>query len=465
LTKMKHRSMCAIHHALLLLALIFCFFGAVGCVSLPNVKELMHRFPAGDETSEISGTTGPVSPAESKAIIEKLKRQAEISDFLVRETDFIEAVSKTPLTSGNKVILLDNVEKTLDAMLDAIAGASNHINLETYAFKDDRVGRLFSNVLLKKQAEGVQVNIIYDSFGSRNTLDDFFERLRAGGIRVVQFNPINPLNVRAGWCPTHRDHRKILVVDGRIAFTGGINIENVASYAYKGIKKEWKDADVRIEGPAVAEFQKLFLITWAEQKGPRLRDRDFFPLSKAKGDDLVQVIGSTPGKDNRLTFIMYVSAIDLAHHSAHFTTPYFVPDKELIEALRRAAERGVDVKLILPRFSDHQTVTHAGRYYYAHLLKRGVKLYEIRKFLLHSKFAVIDGVWSTVGSTNMDMQSFQYNNEVNAIILGRDFAEVMEQAFVKDLQYSDRLHLENWEKRSSIQRMREWFAHLLWRWF
>ena len=194
-----------------------------------------------------------------------------------------------------------------------------------------------------------------------------------------------------------------------------------------------RDTDVQIEGPAVAEFQKLFLDTWQKQKGPKLSDRNYFPDLKEEGNALVRVVGSTPGQSNRITFVVYVSAITFAEHSIHLTNAYFIPDDQILDAFTDAARRGVDVKIILPSTSDSSMALDAMRYNYSELLKAGVKVYEYRNAWLHAKTAVIDGVWSTVGSTNLDYLSLSSIDEVNAVILSREFAIEMEKMFARDL--------------------------------
>jgi cardiolipin synthase len=334
----------------------------------------------------------------------------------------------------------------------------------------DETGRTLADLLLQKQAEGVQVNLIYDSLGSFSTLAAFFQRLRDGGIQVVEFNPQNPLKARGKWRLGKSDHRKILIVDGKVAITGGVNISQVYSGGSSGAgddegeQMQWRDTDVQIEGPAVAEFQKLFLDTWQRQKGATPSDRNYFPDMKEPGNALVRVLGSAPGEANRLTFIMYVAAITFAEKSLHMTNAYFVPDSQILKALTDAAKRGVDVKIILPGTTDRSLALYAGQYYYSDLLKSGVKLYKRRNVLLHAKTLVIDGVWSTVGSTNMEWWSFSTNEEVNAVILSREFANEMEKMFTGDLAESDQIRWEEWEKRPLLQKIREWFSHLFARW-
>ena len=403
--------------------------------------------------------------------MERLKRQAGPTDILDRHIALIQSIGGSPLVAGNHATLLVDGPATYAAMLEAIQNATDHINLETYIFEDDDVGHRFADLLQQKQSEGVQVNLIYDSVGCMNTPAAFFQRLREGGVQMLEFNPINPMKVGKEGFLIHRDHRKILIVDGSVAFTGGVNISRVysgssrsAEHRERKVEEAWRDTHVQIEGPVVAEFQKLFLDTWARGKGPELSKRNYFPELKRKGRDLVSVVGSTPGQENRITYIMYVSAFVYAERFIHLTNAYFVPDEQTVEALTNAARRGVDVKLILPGTSDEGTAFHAGRSYYTELLESGVKLYELRSSMLHSKTAVIDGVWSTVGSTNMDLWSFLRNDEVNAIILGQDFAEEMEMMFQTDLQQSREILLTRWKKRPFKDRLREWFTRLFRHW-
>jgi cardiolipin synthase len=382
----------------------------------------------------------------------------------------VESVSESPLTKGNKVTLLADGKAAYAAMFTAIRNARDHINLESYIIEDDETGRAFAALLLQKQAEGVQVNIIYDSLGSMNTPAAFFQRLQDGGIQVAEFNPLNPLNAREKWGLTHRDHRKILILDGKIAIIGGINISKV--YSSSPLKRKhrekspihWRDTDIRIEGPAVAELQKLFLDTWKKQKGSNPADRTYFPAQKEQGKALVRIVGSTPGESNRIPFIVYVSAISFAAHSIHMTNSYFIPDKQTVTALTTAAERGVDVKIILPGVTDSQLALHAQRHHYSELLKSGVKIYEHSTALLHAKTAVIDRVWSTVGSTNMDYLSLLNNDEVNAVILNHEFAGEMEKMFVSDLANSRQIRWEEWKERPYLPRIREWCINLFNRW-
>ncbi|MGO9378981.1 MAG: cardiolipin synthase [Dissulfurispiraceae bacterium] len=441
-----------------------------GCATLPNVSETIDEAPTTEKPHQIVSSRGLLSPQKSAAIMERLKRSVDQTDMLERFTAVVESVTESPLTKGNKVTLIANGQDAYAAMFKAIQNAKDHINLETFIIEDDDVGRKFADLLLQKQSEGVQVNLIYDSIGSYSTPSAFFKRLRDGGIKVVEFNPLNPFKAHEHWLLPHPDHRKILVIDGKVAISGGINISSVYSSRLSGRKQvegtplPWRDTDVQIEGPAVAEFQKLFFDTWQKQKGPELTAKNYFPKQEEVGNALVRVVGSTLGENNRITFIVYASAITFAEHSVHLTNAYFVPDDQMLDAFTDAAKRGVDVKIIVPAKTDSNMALQAQRYNYSELLKSGVNIYERRNALLHAKTAVIDEVWSTVGSTNMDYWSFLSDDEVNAVILSHEFALEMEKMFTGDLAESDHIQWEEWKKRPLLPRIEEWLAHLFAHW-
>ena len=459
-----------INRYFLFFSFVFIWSFSSGCATLPNVSEMIDEAPTAQKSPEMVSSKGLLSLQRSKAIMERLKLSVDPTDILERHNAVVESVTESPLTKGNKVTLIANGQAAYAAMFKAIQNAKDHINLETFIIEDDEVGRKFADLLLQKQSEGVQVNLIYDSIGSYGTPTAFFQRLRDGGIQVVEFNPVNPFKAHGHWLLAHPDHRKILVVDGKVAITGGINISSVYSSRLsgrgevEGAPLPWRDTDVQIEGPAVAEFQKLFFETWQKQKGPELSERNYFPKQEEVGSALVRVVGSTLGENNRITFIVYVSAITFAEHSVHLTNAYFIPDEQILAAFRDASKRGVEVKIIVPAKTDSKLALLAQRYNYSGLLKTGVKIYERRNALLHAKTAVIDGVWSTVGSTNMDFWSFLNDDEVNAVILSREFAVEMEKMFAEDLAESDQIQWEEWKVRPLIPRLGEWLSHLFAHW-
>ncbi len=435
------------------------------CASLPKASEI----PA-EKPPSVVGPGGELSPGKSEAVIKKVEKQAENRTLIQQHLVLMESVSGAPLVTGNKITLLEDAPAAYASMKEAILKAHDHINLEVYLFADDDVGQAFADLLLQKQAEGVQVNIIYDSVGCKAVPVSFFERMREGGILALEFNPINPLKARTGYWVTNRDHRKILVVDGKIGFTGGINVAALRSEGSSGklfgarVKMPWRDTHVRIEGPAAAELQKLFLDSWTRQKGPDLPPRNYFPPQEKKGDDVVQVLGNIPGEKDPAIYLMYVSAISHAQKSVHLTNPYFAPDEQMTKALKDAARRGVDVKIVLPGSSDIGIIFFAGRSFYTELLESGVKLYERKNVLLHAKTAVVDGAWTTIGSTNLELWSFARNYEVNSVILGEDIASELEAVFEKDLAGSKRVDLKEWEERPVRERMKEWGVRLFRHW-
>jgi cardiolipin synthase len=220
----------------------------------------------------------------------------------------------------------------------------------------------------------------------------------------------------------------------------------------------WRDTDLQINGPVVAEFQKLFLATWEGQEGRPLQEKNYFPKLRKAGKEVVRAIGSTPDESFSLIYATLLSAIASAETSVYITNAYFVPDPQLLDALEASAGRGVDVTLILPSATDSWLVFHAGRGYYDRLLRAGVKIYERQGALLHSKTALIDGVWATVGSTNLDWRSFLHNQELNAVVLGQEFGEQVREMFDQDLAQSDAITLEEWKHRPLRLRAKELYA-------
>jgi cardiolipin synthase len=438
--------------------------GAAGCATLPDTDALIARHSAQEASFETA--RGPVSAKRNAAILASLQRKSGDLDILEKQMALEQAISDSPLVLGNQVSLLQDGAATYAAMFGAIRQATDHINLETYIIEDDATGEDFAILLLAAQARGVQVNLIYDSVGGINTPKAFFERLSKAGINVLEFNPINPLTAKGPWQINNRDHRKLLIVDGRSVILGGINISNV--YASGSVLKRarkppvegvvWRDTDLKIEGPVVAEFQKLFLQTWQKQHGPALAAKAYFPKLAPQGKDIVRAIGSTPDDPYSLIYLTLISAIGNAEKTVHLTNAYFVPDPQLLKALTGAAARGVQVQLILPSHSDSELVFHAGRAHYAGLLAGGVQIYERQGALLHAKTAVIDGVWSTVGSTNLDWRSFLDNDEVNAVVLGREFAAQMQAMHQQDLDASQRITPQAWDDRPLQFKLKEWMA-------
>jgi cardiolipin synthase len=445
-------------------------FVLAGCGSLPTIVPDLARRPG--PPVQLEGARGPLSSAHSKAILGRLESRSPDTGIFDHHLAREEAIVGSPLTAGNQVRLLQDGPTTYQAMFAAILAAQDHINMETYILDDDEVGQRFVQALIAKQAEGVQVNLIRDSVGTLGTPAAFFQQLTDSGVRVLEFNPINPLLSRKEWTLNQRDHRKLLIVDGRTAFLGGINISGVysgGSFRFGSRAKPdegaasglaWRDTDLQLQGPVVAELQKLFLSTWENQKGEPLPAKNYFPPPEHAGPHVVRAIGSSPDESFSLIYATLLSAIASAEVSVNITNAYFAPDPQLLDALEAAARRGVDVTLILPSQTDSWLVFHAGRNYYDRLLRAGVKIHERQGVILHSKTALIDGVWATVGSTNLDWRSFLHNYELNAVVLGPEFGNQVQAMFAKDLAASDAITLEQWQQRALHLRLKEWFARV-----
>jgi cardiolipin synthase len=377
-----------------------------------------------------------------------------------------------PFTDGNRVTLLRDGDETLSAMFRAMQGAKSFINLEYYTF-DDIVARpapasakaalTLGDVLLDRLAHGVQVNVIFDAFGSADTSSAFLDRLRKAGAHVLAYNP--GLTTDAGnWVsPNDRDHRKILVIDGRVGFVGGVNLDPVYEIheAVRGAGPDnsvWRDIDAEIEGPAVAQLQRLFLHTWRKQSGADLTGRAWFPPAPPRGDEAVRIIGSEPGENAPLEYLTLLTAIRNAKHSIEISTGFFVPTHEEREQLAHAARRGVRVRLLLPGKSDSAESLAAGRAAYDDLLDAGVQIEEMRNDVLHAKIAVVDGDWTSVGSSNLDRRSVAFNNEVDAIVRGRATAEAMTALLDRDRARATPITLAEWRKRPLGERMHEFMS-------
>lgn len=435
------------------------------CNSIPIMVPDMALHPS--RPVQLSNAQGPLSAKQSKAILAKLKKDGGDSNIFDRHLALEAEIVGSPLVVGNGVELLVDGPTTYSSMFEAIENAKDNINMETFIFENDpEVGKRFAELLMNKQRSGVQVNLMYDSVGSISTPKEFFQTFKDSGINVLEFNPINPLKGNKGWDVSERDHRKLLIIDGQTAFVGGINISSVYSKgsfskraseeAGTGIKGiPWRDTHVRLSGPIVAEFQKLFMANWTEQKGETLASRNYFPELKPQGNEVVRAIGSSPNEPYSQMYVTLLSAINSAESQVWLTNAYFVPDPQMLTALKEAAQRGVDVRLLLPAKTDSNLVYYASRSYYDELLSAGIKIYERQDALLHAKTGMVDGVWSTIGSTNLDWRSFVNNYEINAVMLGQEFSGKMRTLYEKDLESSKLITLDQWRSRSLLARLKE----------
>jgi cardiolipin synthase len=434
------------------------------CKTLPDVDP----GPPAKATPTVATAKGTLPPKQVSALVSK--RWANASTDLKALAVMEEQATGEPLIAGNKVGLLFDGPATMRAMMAAARAATSSINLETYIFDQDQIGKEFADLLIEKQRQGVAVNIMVDAVGAISTPAEFFDRMRAAGIHLLVFNPVNPAKAKGHWDLNNRNHRKLMVVDGRIAFTGGINISSTYANSslfrrrekpeqVDGNKVGWRDTHVQIEGPAVAPLQWSFISLWVQQEGGELPKAEYFPALSPAGDKLIRVLAGNPD-DTSDIYKSLVVAISEAKKSIHITSAYFVPDQQIVDALVAAARRGVDVRLVLPGVSDHSMIRYAGQAFYDQLLSGGVHIFELQIAVLHAKTAVIDGAWSTIGSANIDRRSFIHNYELNVVILDPAFGASMESAFNEDLRDSREVLLSQWRQRPVVDRVKEWMSRL-----
>lgn len=374
---------------------------------------------------------------------------------------YLKAIKKMEMggfSGGNKIKVITDGDDCFDEFIRAIKSANFCINLETFIFRSDDLGWRIAKLLVKKASEGVQVNVIYDSFGSRGISPRLILFMKRGGVEVLEFHPLLPWRWRRLINITLRDHRKILVVDGKVAFIGGINIGlDYAGKKYKG--NGWRDTHLKIEGPAVKEIQFFFVENWFRNRGSMLEPSYYFPTIKEQGKKLLMILSSKSRRNVKPIRQSYMTAIKFAKKSIYIENAYFIPDARFYHELGHAAKRGVDVRLLMPGKSDVPVVKFASRYLYKYYLRHGIRVYEYKKTMLHAKTAVIDGIWSTIGSSNLDRASFRQNMEINAIILDQQFGDEMEEIFLNDLKEAKEYKLENWIRRSAINYIIEWICY------
>ena len=416
-------------------------------------------------------------------VIERAAPTKDQQDFVCRLDQIETSITRRPLVPGNHVKLLLDGPATHGAQLAAIAHARDHIHLVTYILDDDAVGKKYRDALIERARAGVRVRVMFDSVGGLWIGPEYREALEAAGVEMHEYAPINPLEDSERWRISQRNHRKLLIVDGKVAFTGGVGISDTYSMSPASGSSEhgWRDTHIRITGPAVAEFQHLFIESWEKEVGPITDHAHYWPRLRPTGGELVRAVAkegadlsrllSRPfarlaqrvrrdGKENAI-YASYLAAIAESRSRVWITQAYFAPNPEFRDALERAARRGTDVRLLVPANSDVGLLLHASRSQYADLLEAGVRIFEYEGPVLHAKTAVVDGVWSTVGSSNLDYLSFIHNDEANAMIVGHDFALEMEQMFRADLANAREVKLDAWRERPLRDRVLQELASTL----
>ncbi|MBX3606595.1 MAG: cardiolipin synthase B [Piscinibacter sp.] len=415
-----------------------------------------------------SNAQGPVS---ARRVVAQVAAEGR-PGLARRHLERIAAQRGAHLYSDNAARLLIDGPQTFAAMRAALHAARSRVLLESYIFDDEGVAAEMGSLLVERARAGVGVAVLYDSLGSRASSDSFFDGLRAGGVAVCAFNPVNPLRRPGYWGISQRDHRKFLIVDDQVGFTGGINISQVYAAGSSGPARRravspqaapeggWRDTHVELRGPVVPALAAAYEAQWHTQGC-----RDALPAApsgapRAAGATTVQLLLSDPEDEHNPIYEALLGAIESAQRSVHLTMAYFAPGKRMAEALAGAARRGVEVVLILPSRSDFDLVLYAGRAYYGELLAAGVRIHELQSALLHAKTAVIDGVWSTVGSSNMDWRSWVDNSEANAVVLGDDFGRALEAQFALDLADARPVQPQDWARRGPAERVMELIGRL-----
>lgn len=339
-------------------------------------------------------------------------------------------------THDNQVTIYQDAEQTFQAIREAIESARSHVHLEYYIFQSDETGAIVRDLLIAKARQGVECRLLLDFVGSWRPTDRFFAPLRRAGAQVVYSLPMLPL--RGRWRVNFRNHRKILVVDGKVGFAGSQNIGN----EYRGRRARfhpWRDTHLRLKGPAVLHLQEVFAEDWHYTTKQELVGQIYFPDPQGAGDHVVQVVPSGPDQREHVMHQLLLAAVSTARSSISVITPYFVPDAAMILALQSAAYRGVRVRLLIPACTDHRIILWAGRSYYHELCAAGVEVYEHDRAMLHSKVVIVDEDWAMVGSANMDERSFRLNFELTTILYSQALARALYEDFESYLAQSRRI--------------------------
>jgi cardiolipin synthase len=365
-------------------------------------------------------------------------------------------IGGTQPTLGNSVQIFSKTSQTFKAIKEAIDNATQTIHLEYYIWQPDVSGTELRDLLIKKAQEGIKVRFLYDALGSMRIRRQFLEPMLKAGIQVATFLP-GP-TFRERWSINLRSHRKIVVVDGQIGFTGGMNIGD--EYLGRSSLGYWRDTHLVLRGPTVLQLQQVFVEDWFFATGEQLTAPELFPDASDRGDQTAQVIAGGPDGESEILHSLFFAALNEAEQRITMATSYFVPTQPLVAALESAAQRGVRVRLLLAGNSAHLTTILAARSYYDTLLANGVEIYEYTGGLLHSKTLTIDGVWSFVGTPNFDARSLILNFEVGVILYGTRHAAELERHFEADLEKAERIQLAGWDKRSKLTMVAENFCRL-----
>jgi len=392
----------------------------------------------------------------------KVRAITEVPEIQLGDPSFfptIEAYADAPIIGANKIDILQNGDELFPAMLRDIKSAKSTITFAQYLFKGGTLARELAQSFADRCRAGVKVYILLDDHGSEAP-DEILEIMRQAGCHLDYFRRVRAPQVILPWKLlqyNYRNHRRILVIDGRIGFTGGYGISD--DWLGDGRTPEhWRDTNVRVEGPAVKDLQAAFTDSWLETTGNILGGGEFFPRLEAKGHVSLQFVKSSPVGGSFQNYLLYLLSIVSAKKSILITNPYFIPDDRMTEALLDAAARKVRVTVLVPGKIDFKITYRASRRHYGRMLLGGIQIYEYSPALLHSKTMVVDGVWATIGSTNFDNRSFALNEELNLTLYDRPLAQSLEAIFAEDLRHSRQITYEEWDARGLKEKFFELFS-------
>ncbi len=380
--------------------------------------------------------------------------------FGVRDVAFLQtmhALTGAPMSQGNVVTILKNGVEIFPSMLAAIRSAKRTINLEFYIYWDGEIGRKFAEALAERARAGVEIKIILDAVGSAQMSQSLIDFMTRNGIDLEWYHPLRWYMLARF---NHRTHRKLLIVDGCVGFSGGVGIADTW-LGDADSKEHWRDTVARVEGPVVTQMQFAFMDNWIKSRGELLTGLDYFPEVPRGGSHLTQVLKSSPTEGSSMVKLLYIISIVSASKSIYISNAYFVPDEDTLRALEGAVRRGVDVRVIVPgEESDVPIARQASRWHYELLLRRGIHIFEYQPTMMHAKTMVVDGVWTTIGSSNFDDRSFRLNDEVNVNVYDDGIAAQMEAMFHEDLKQCEEVLLRKWFKRGWLDKLKEKMAEV-----
>lgn len=391
-----------------------------------------------------------------KRIEHHIAPQGELDSPIVMKS--IGELLGPPLVSGNLVTHLENGQEIFASMLEAIKSAKKTITFETYIYWEGKIGKEFSQLFCEKARSGVKVHVILDWLGSKTMEQALLKDMKEAGVQVEHYHPLNWYSISR---LNNRTHRKILVVDGKIGFTGGVGIADEWDGNADG-PDHWRDSHFRVEGPVVSQLQAAFMDNWNKMNKEVLHGDDYFPEIPKKGNSIAQVFKSSPEEGSSSVRLMYLYSIAHAKKSIQIANAYFVPDGHVRKLLIDATKRGVKVEVIVPGEKIDTPITRqASMATWGEMLSVGVNIYQYQKTMFHCKYMIVDDVWVSVGSTNMDNRSFRLNDEANLNIIDRKWATQMVDVFNEDKKFSEKMTFDQWATRPLINKILESFSFLL----